>query len=218
MRHPNLPTLLAATLLVALAACSKPDAPGPAQPAPGTTAPDASPPPAPSETPAPGDALPPPESTPASPAQPAPNAPPPTDLAPNPKPTAANEPDVKSMRVAIPSAKMGVAAELRYQFDTEPLANQAVTLHLAAVGRVPGQKLAMTIKQADGISTAPGAMSVQKAGENTVYRQLFSLTRSADGPRSVRVAVTMDSPAGSAFGFFTVPLEPAAVVARDSAK
>jgi hypothetical protein len=218
MRDPNSRALLAATLLVALAACSRQEAPAPAQPAPGTTTPDATPPPAPAETPKPGDTLPPPESTPASPAQPAPDAPPPTDPAPNPKPTAANEPDVRSMRVAVPSAKMGVAAELRYQFDAEPLANQAVTLHLAAVGRVPGQRLAMAIKESDGVSTVAGPVSLQKADDNTVYRQQFSLTRKADGPRSVRVVVTMDSPAGSAFGFFTVPLDSGTVVAQDSAK
>jgi hypothetical protein len=201
---------VAATLLVLLAGCSQSAPP----------APDATPPPASSEAPKPADALPPPDSTPASPAQPAPQPPPPTDSSPTPKPTAAVTPDVKSMRVAVPGekAKMTVAAELRYQFDAEPIANQPVTLHLATVGRVPGQKFTMTIKDDSGLSVAAGPVEVEKAGEGSVYRQQFSLTRHADGPHSVRVVVTMESPAGSAFGFYTIPLDATAVIAKRSAK
>jgi hypothetical protein len=167
---------------------------------------------APADVPAP-DAAPPPdtatpaEPNPADPAQPSPNAPPPTDPSPAPKPTAANEPMLDAMQLATPSAKMTVAADLRYQFDSAPLADQPATLHLAAVARVPGQNLRISLKETPGLQFAAGPVGIQKVNSSSIYRQQFSITRGSDGPRNLRVLVTMESPAGSGFGFFTIPLE-----------
>ncbi len=121
-------------LIVALLAGCKPAPQADAQrvSAPASQAPaDAAPAPAPSETP-------PSDDTPAAPAQPAPDAPPPTEPSPAPKPTASNEPALESMQTAKAPAKLSVPVDLKYSFDGDPLANQPVTLHLAAVPRVGG--------------------------------------------------------------------------------
>jgi hypothetical protein len=207
---PNraLPVLVTALLVSALAACAK--AP-PAETAPAS---------APVETSAPAtvDPLPPPDSAPAAPAQPAPEAPSPTDPSPVPKPTAAVVPDLDSMTLARPSAKMGVAADLRYAFDVQPALNQAATLSLAAVARVPGQKLTISVQNAPGLRVAAGPISMEKAGSGNVYRQQYSVTRSEGASATMRVLVMMESPAGSAFGFFTVPLEESPLNAKNSSK
>jgi len=192
--------LLVSTLL---AGCSEhasdantapPETPAQAAPA----IPDATPP---------AETLPAPESAPAAPVQPTPDAPPPTEPSVAPKPSAANEPSLDSMRLATPSAKLSVAADLRYQFDGVALPNQPVTLHLAAVPRVSGGKLSMTVRQVDGVQLAPGALTVQKANGPEVYRQQFSVTRGAHAPAELRVLVTMETSQGSAFGFFSVPFD-----------
>ncbi len=168
-----------------LAACDRAPAPE-AAPTPAVT-------PAPEAPPAPVP----------DPAQPPPEAPPPTEPSPAPKPTAADDPNLATMRLAqSDTQKLSVAAQLRYQFDGD-------TLHLAAVSRVPGQKLDISLKDTPGLQYAAGPVSVQKAGSGNAYRQQYSIIRGAGAPASLRVLVTMDSPAGSAFGFFTVPLDAA---------
>jgi hypothetical protein len=159
------------------------------------------------DAPPPSESLPAPDAVPTAPVQPAPDAPPPTEPSAAPKPSAANEPSLDSMRLATPSAKLSVAADLRYQFDGAVLPDQPVILHLAAVPRVPGGKLNVTVRQVDGIQLAPGALSVQKVGGADVYRQQFSVTRGAHAPAQLRVLVTMDLAQGSAFGFFSVPFD-----------
>lgn len=157
----------------------------------------------------PGDSAPPAES-PAAPAQPPPEAPPPTEPSPTAKPiAAAAEPALESMHLARAPAKLSVPVDLKYSFDTQPLTNQAVTLHLAAVPRVAGSNLAVTIKPVPGVQVAAGgALNAQKASANGTYRQQYSVTRQASAPGELRVLVTMDLPEGSAFGFFGVPFEP----------
>jgi len=159
------------------------------------------------DTTSPTDAVPPPDAAPAAPVQPAPDAPPPTEPSPAPKPTAAVEPSLDSMRLATPSAKLSVAADLRYQFDGAALPNQPVTLHLAAVPRVSGSKLNVTVRQVEGVQIAPGALNLQKAEGAEVYRQQFSVTRGAHAASELRVLVTMETSGGSAFGFFSVPFD-----------
>jgi hypothetical protein len=162
---------------------------------------------APASAPAPSE-LPPPEESPADPALPAPDPPPPTDPSPAPKPTAANEPSLASMRSARPPAKLSVPVDLKYSFDGDPLGNQPVTLHLAAVPRVAGTNLGVSIKAVDGIQVASaGGIAVQKANANGAYRQHFSVTRQASAPAELRVLVTMDMPEGSGFGFYSIPLD-----------
>ena len=196
-------TALGALLMTALlAGCSKhatdaavpPETP--AQPAP--AAPDATPP---------ADVLPAPEAAPAAPVQPPPDAPPPTEPSAAPKPTAGAEPSLDSMKLATPSAKLSVAADLRYQFDGAALPNQPVILHLAAVPRVSGGKLSVIVREADGVQLSPGALSLQKAGRADVYRQQFSVTRSAHAATELAVLLTMETSGGSAFGFFSVPFD-----------
>jgi hypothetical protein len=181
---------LAVTLLaVMLTGCDKPPAPTPepARPSPNVTPVN----PAPAAEPAPA---------------PAPTPPPPTEPSPAAKPTAGNEPSVESMHAAIPSAKMSVPVELRYLIDGEVLDNQPVTVRLAAVPRVAGARLQVTVKQVAGLQVASGPLQVQKVAASGVYRQAMSITRASSGPQSLRVLVTMDTPDGSGFGFYTVPL------------
>lgn len=198
-------------LVLLLAACgpgpASDDAPAP--PAPATDVPAES---TPSNPAPPGDAPTgesPSDESPAAPTQPTPDAPPPSEPSPVAKPTsAANEPPLESMKTATPPSKLGVPVDLRYSFEGEPLANQPVTLHLAAVPRVAGANLGVTINPAAGIQVAAaGPLSVQKARVNGAYRQHFSVTRQASAPAELRVLVTMDMPEGKAFGFYGIPLE-----------
>jgi hypothetical protein len=72
---------------------------------------------------------------------------------------------------------------------------------------VAGSNLAVSIKEAPGVSTTAGELRAQKATATTAYRRQLSVTKLADGPRELRVLVTMDMPTGSAFGWFSVPFE-----------
>jgi len=165
----------------------------------------AKPAPVPENAPPPAEALPAPEGDPASPAQPAPDAPPPTEPSAAPKPTSL-EPSLESMSVATPSAKASVPVDVRYSFDSAVLPDQPVTLHLAAVPRVDGSNLRVTIKEVAGVRLASGPLNLQKTGGSAVYRQQVSVTRSIDAPSQLRVLVTMDYASGSAFGFYSIPL------------
>jgi len=203
MTPNNLPLAIGASLLtILLAACHR--APPPPEPA-------AAPPP-PAETPAPSqETVPPPagETPPPDAAEPAPSPaptpPPPTEPSAVPKPTAA-EPALDAMHAATPSAKISVPVDLRYQLDGEALPGQPVTLHLAAVPRVAGTNLRVSLKAVDGLQIAAGPLEIQKANAASAYRQRVSVTRSGAGPESLRVLVTMDMPEGTAFGYYTVPL------------
>jgi len=210
-----------ATLLAALlGGCAKPEpAPEAAQPpapSPATPAvPDAAPP---ADTvPAP-DTMPSPDAMPGGPAQPAPDAPSPTEPSAAPKPTAANEPRVESMRAATPGAKMSVAADLRYSFDSEVVAGQPAMLHLAAVPRAPGVNLRISVQQAKGLQIAPGPMRLQKSSATDVYRQQVSVTKLAAAPTEMWVLVTMETAEGSGFGYFSIPLAGTIAQKEDSAK
>ncbi len=210
--------LFAATLLLtAIAGCHR----APPQEVP---APEPSASPAPSEPPAPDSSTPgaapetPPTETPAAPAQPESSPPPPSEPSAVPKPTS-NEPAVESMKPAhLASAKISVPVDLRYSFDGEVLANQPTTLHLAAVPRVPGNNLRVTAKPVAGLEVASTPLGVQKASVAGVYRQQLSLTRSGSGPKSLRVLVTMDLAEGTAFGFFSIPLDGTTPQKLDSVK
>jgi hypothetical protein len=187
----------AALLAVVLTGCGK--APAPAEPAT---------PPASNEAPtnpAPANEVSPPDTAAPAPS-PAPAPPPPTEPSAVPKPTSTAEPSLDSMHAAIPSAKMSVAVDLRYQIDGEALPGQPVTVRLAAVPRVAGTRLQVVVKQVSGLQVATGPLEVQKTTAAGVYRQTLSITRSNSGPQSLRVLVTMDIPEGSGFGYFTVPL------------
>jgi len=191
-----------ALLALALGGCEKPPKPNePTAPAATTPAADPAPADAAPAIPAPPDA--------AAPApSPAPDAPPPTEPSPVPKPTSNDGPSIDSMKIATPSAKMSVPVDLRYQFDAEPLTNQAVTLHLAAVPRVTGAKLHVTVKPVDGLRLASGPLEVQKTTAAGIYREQLSVTRLPAGPEKLRVLVTMEMAEGTGFGYFTVPLTP----------
>jgi hypothetical protein len=216
MRTNNLLDAARATLIVALlAGCAKP------VPAPQATPSETPPPVAPAtpDAPPPAGAVPAPDENPASPVQPAPDAPPPADPSAAPKPSAAVEPSLESMSVATPSAKASVAVDVRYSFDSAPLPGQPVTLHLAAVPRIAGSNLRVSIKEVAGVQLAAGPPNLQKTAGPDVYRQQFSVTRSDDSPAQLRVLVTMDYASGSAFGFFSVPFDTGTIAQkRDSVK
>jgi hypothetical protein len=211
----------AVLLLGALAACDR-SPPSEAVPAPepaatpetpGTPAPDTAPAPEPSEQTPPGDAS-------TAPAQPESTPPPPEEPSAVPKPTAAPaEPALESMLAAKASSKLGVPVSLRYQFDAAPLPGQPVTLHLAAVPRVPGSNLKVAVTGAQGLKLASStSLRVQKAAAADVYRQQLSVTRSAEGPRELLVLVTMDLQEGSGFGYFSIPLAGEQVAGKTARK
>lgn len=167
---------------------------------------------APAETPAPpAEAVPAPsgEAHPADAAEPAPppapTPPPPTEPSAVPKPTAA-EPALDAMHAATPSAKMSVPVNLRYQIEGEAQSGQSLTVHLAAVPRVAGANLQVEVKSAAGLKVASVPLQIEKASAATAYRQRLMVTRSATGPDSLRVLVTMDVGQSTTFGFFTIPL------------
>jgi len=122
-------------------------------------------------------------------------------------PATAMQPALSAMKVAVGSSKLGVPVDLRYQFDGPVQAGQPVTLHLAAIPRVEGSNLAVSIKEVPGLRTTAGELRAQKATATTAYRRQLSVTKQADGPRELRVLVTMDMPIGSAFGWYSVPFE-----------
>jgi hypothetical protein len=110
-------------------------------------------------------------------------------------------------RAAPTNAKISVPVDLRYAFDGDVLADQAVSLHLAAVPRVAGTNLQLSIQRAEGLEFSEASLSVQKAAPAGVYRKQLAVTRRASGPAEIVVLVTMDVAGGSAFGFFSVPLD-----------
>ncbi len=120
----------------------------------------------------------------------------------------ADVPALAAMLSAQGSSKLSVPVDLRYQFEGPVQDGQPVTLHLAAVPRVEGSNLAVSIKEVPGVRTTTGELRAQKATATTAYRRQLSVTKLAGGPRELRVLVTMDMPMGSAFGWFSVPFEP----------
>lgn len=115
-------------------------------------------------------------------------------------------PPLQSMQRARAGSKLGVAVDLLYQFDGEIEAERPVTLHLAAVPRVEGSNLTVSVQPAEGIDAMAAPLAAQKASVSQAYRQQLSLTRHAGAPEELRVLVTMDVPEGSAFGYYSVPL------------
>jgi hypothetical protein len=179
-----------AVLLAALlAGCGQPKTPGEETPVPTT------PPPKTAATPVPVKDIP----VVVVSAAPAP--------APAAKPAPTNaEPEVSAMQLATPSSKLGVPVDLRYQFDGEARDGQTTTLHLAAVPRVAGSNLAVSIKDVPGIRTSAGELKAAKVNVATPYRRQLAVTRDAGGPAELRVLVTMELPEGSAHSWFSVPL------------
>jgi hypothetical protein len=198
--------LVIATLLaMSLAGCSRETQPVPPEPAP-TIAPSAAPESEPAVTPAP-DATPSPDTMPADPAPPGETAPPPTDPSATPKPTAAQVPDLDSMRLAKSSGKLGVAADVRYSFDGAPAPGQPVTLNVAVVPRVAGQTLQFSLQPAEGVQVAAGPVTRLKVNQVDTLRQQYSITRTAGMPATLRVLVTHQWDGGSAFGFYSIPVD-----------
>jgi hypothetical protein len=206
----TLSALLAAPLLVLLAACDaqKPEeVPAPPPSPPEAVAPPTETPPAADPAAPPANAAADPATAPQAPAQPAPTAPPPQDPSPAPTPTAAKGPPLESMSVAAPPAKLGVAVDLRYRFDSAVVVDQPVKLHLAAVPRVAGTNFTVSIRKIAGLDVANGGLVLDKVDASGVYRQEMTLIRRASAPDNIRVLVTMDVPEGAGFGFFSIPLD-----------
>lgn len=185
----RLPLACGLLLVLLLTACERPMPPG--------------------DTPAP---VAPPEPEAAAPAEAPPAAAGSAALPPAMEPAAAKpaapatvEPELARMALATADGKIGVPVDLRYQFDGDPVAGHTVMLHLAAVPRVAGSNLAVSIKQEEGIQARAATLRVQKAGAATAYRQQVAVTRQSGRIGELRVLVTMDLPEGSAFGYFNVP-------------
>lgn len=193
-KQTTIRSLAGATLLaVLLAACGQPP---PAEPT-ATPATDAA---APAE--AQGTApAPVPDPAAAPPNEPSTTPPPPAP------PAAFQDPAIESMPLARPSAKISVAADVRYQIDGSLAEGQSATLHLAVVPRIAGAPVQFSIKDSPGLIIAAGAANLQKINSRDVYRQQFAVTRAAGSAPQIRVLVTMEAAEGTGFGFFTVPLE-----------
>ncbi len=138
---------------------------------------------------------------------PDPAAAPATMPSPQDPPTASNEPALDAMPLARPSAKLSVAADVRYQIDGPIAPGQSATLHLAVVPRIGGAPVQVSLTENPGLTLAAGPASVQKLGTRDVLRQQYAVTRSAASATEVRVLVTMEAAEGTGFGFFTIPLE-----------
>lgn len=123
-------------------------------------------------------------------------------------------PRLEDMQLAKTASKLGVPVDLRYQFDAPPEPGRPATLHLAAVPRVPGSNLTVSIKETAGIDAVSAPLTAQKASAKQAYRQQLSVTRHAGAPAELRVLVTMDAPEGQAFGYFGVPLADVAATTR----
>jgi hypothetical protein len=198
------PRLVVATsLALSLAGCSSETKPVPPEAAP-TTAP--APEPVTPGTPA-LDATPAPEAMPADPAPPGETSPPPIDPSATAKPTAAKVPDLDSMRLAKSSGKLGVAADVRYSFDAAPAPGQPVTLDIAVIPRVAGQTLEFSLQPAEGLQVAAGPVTRLKVDQADTLRQQYSITRTAEMPQTLRVLVTHQWDGGSAFGFYSIPVD-----------
>ncbi len=137
----------------------------------------------------------------------------------------ARESALEGMKPAIRSTKMTVPVDLSYRFSADPVTGQPTELHLAAIPRVGGSNLTVSIKNEPGVrvEVAPGAANIQKASAAAVYRKQMAVTRTDVRATRVRVLVTMDFASGSGFGFFTIPLEgapdaPPPVQKKDSVK
>ena len=121
----------------------------------------------------------------------------------------AGEPALATMALASAPQKLGAPVDLRYQIEGDASAGQPVTLHLAAVPRVAGTNLTMSIKEESGISAKASRLSAQKVSAATAYRQDVSVSKLAGGPEELHVLVTIEVPEGSAHSWFTIPLQAA---------
>ena len=122
-------------------------------------------------------------------------------------PAASTEPDLNSMPLARPSAKISVAADVRYQIDGPIAPGQSATLHVAVVPRIAGAPMQVSLSEKSGLTIAAGPARVQKLGNRDVIRRQYAVTRATESAREIRVLVTMDAAEGTGFGFFTIPLE-----------
>lgn len=186
-------TVAGATLLaVLLAACARPAPPAESTPAPASE--PAAPAPSESAAPIPDPAAAPPNEPSTTPPPAAPSA-------------ASNGPALESMQLARPSAKMSVAADVRYRIDGSLAQGQSATLHLAVVPRIAHAPVHVSIKENAGLTISAGAANLQKVDSRDVYRQQFAVTRASASATQIRVLVTMEAAEGTGFGFFTIPLE-----------
>ena len=150
-----------------------------------------------------------PTEVPAAPVQPPPTAPAPQEPSAIPAPASNRDPELSTMSVARASAKISVPVDLRYSFDGPVVSNQPVMLHLAAVPRVGGSNLKVSVAPVEGLrldASASPPDAISKVTAAGIYRQQIAVTAVSDVPASIRVLVTMDIANGSGFGFFTVPL------------
>jgi hypothetical protein len=185
----------AALSAIMLLACAKPAPPAESSAEPA------------SETAVPASESGPADSATSDPAAPPPPNEPSTMPRPQDPPAASNEPDLNSMPLARPSAKISVAADVRYQIEGPIEPGQSATLHLAVVPRIAGAPMQVTLAENAGLSIAAGPASVQKVGNRDVVRRQYAVTRSTAAANQVRVLVTMQAAEGTGFGFFTIPLE-----------
>lgn len=211
LRKPAVPGLLGIALAVTLAACqpdppAEPATPEPPPPGLGAAAPDSAP--TPGEVAAPG------RSAPATMGQEIMTGSPADASSAGagdaPSATAAlmtREPELSAMKLATPeSSKLGVPVDLRYSLDGAVEPGRPVTVHLAAVPRVEGTNLNVSIKEDPGLQFAAAPFVAQKASSSTAYRQQLSVMKLATGPAELRVLITMQVGETSAFSWFGVPL------------
>jgi hypothetical protein len=111
------------------------------------------------------------------------------------------------MRLAKSSGKLGVAADVRYSLEAAPAQGQPLTLNIAVIPRVAGQALEFSLQPADGVQVAAGPVTRLKVDQTDTLRQQYTITRTAEMPRTLRVLVTHRWDGGSAFGFYSIPVD-----------
>jgi hypothetical protein len=93
-----------------------------------------------------------------------------------------------------------------------------VLLHLAAVPRIEGSNMTVSIKEVGGLRAVGNALRENRVQARAAYRQQLSVLREPNGPTELRVLVTMDMPVGTGFSYFTVPLTGGASSSRPAAE
>ncbi|HZF14535.1 MAG TPA: hypothetical protein VE046_01205 [Steroidobacteraceae bacterium] len=118
------------------------------------------------------------------------------------------EPAVDSMKLARPTSKISVPADVRYQLSSAALKDQPITVAIAVVPRVAGENLRIEFPASDSVVLESGASaSVQeKATAAAVYRRSLIVTPRSSEVAEMRVLVSMDVEGGRYFGVFSIPL------------
>jgi hypothetical protein len=134
--------------------------------------------------------------------------------------TSASLPLPDEMSAARPSSKVGVPVDVRYQLQSAVVRDQSTTLQLAFIPRVAGQNLRVELLPSDSVTIESGGapFAQQKTDAAGIYRRSLVVTPRTDGPREMRVLVSMEVEGGRYFGVFYVPVSSEPVQSKPARK